>query len=210
VGEPALGSPLVFIGIEDLVTAGRRSKPRCPALRLLPLFLSAECGQIEEIVSPADRLPAATVGGISVENLVAVAQKAAQARQIEGLFTFEVVGCPRLFVLSLGPIVVLQRSNRWVSSFSLASSSKRAGSHSARVTTLGFSTLIIVIVSLFLNWVAGQFSLLRFLQDAVRLPVEVATATMTAIAEMHTGHIVFSFSFIDTTNESALSGQGTL
>jgi hypothetical protein len=44
--------------------------------------------------------------------------------------------------------------------------------------------------------------------SAVRPPAEVAPATMTAIAEMHTGHIVFSFSFIDTTNESALSGQG--
>jgi hypothetical protein len=114
VGEPELGSLLEFIGIEDLVTAGRRSKPRCPALRLLPLFLPAERGQIEEIVGPADRLPAATVGGISVENVVSVTQKAAQPRQIEGLFTLEVVGCPRLFVLSLGPLVVLQWSNRFV------------------------------------------------------------------------------------------------
>jgi hypothetical protein len=44
--------------------------------------------------------------------------------------------------------------------------------------------------------------------SAVRPPVEVAPATMTAIAEMQTGHIVFCFSFIDTTNESALSGPG--
>ena len=43
--------------------------------------------------------------------------------------------------------------------------------------------------------------------SAVRTPVEVATATMTAIADAYRTHS-FSFSFIDTTNESAFSGQG--
>ena len=105
---------LVFIGIEDLVTAGFRSESGCAPLRLLPVLLPAERGQIEKIVSPAHCLPAATVGGIGMENFVAVAQKAAKPRQIEGLLPLEVVRCARLFVLGLGPVVVFQRSDGFI------------------------------------------------------------------------------------------------
>ena len=87
---------------------------RGAVFRLLPILLSAKRAQIEEVVSSADRLPATTVGGVSVEDLVAVPDKAAQSRQIEGLLTLEVVGCSSSFMFSLGPIVVLQRSDRFV------------------------------------------------------------------------------------------------
>jgi hypothetical protein len=45
-------SNFVFIGIEDLFTAGRRSEPGCPLFRLLAVLLPAERSQIEEIIGP--------------------------------------------------------------------------------------------------------------------------------------------------------------
>ena len=56
-------------------------------------------------------LSTAPVGRISVKNMVAITQKTAQPRQIEWLFAFEIIGGSRSFVVELGSIVVLQRSN---------------------------------------------------------------------------------------------------
>ena len=51
---------------------------------------------------------------------------------------------------------------------------------------------------------APFFGLNFFAANRVKLPDEVAPATMTAIVVMQTGHMVISLSFIDTTNELAL------
>jgi hypothetical protein len=56
--------------------------------------LPTERGEVEEVVSSADRLTAATVGGIGVENFVAVSQKATQPGPIEWLFVVEIIGYP--------------------------------------------------------------------------------------------------------------------
>ena len=94
----------VLIGIEGFA-ARLCAESGGAALRFLPFLLAAERGQIEEIVRAADCLTAATVVGVSVKNLVSIADETAQSRQVEWLFSLEVIGCSGSLVLGLGPII---------------------------------------------------------------------------------------------------------
>src|SRR5580658_10477468 len=47
---------------------------RCPAFRLFPVLLPAQCGQIEQRVRAAESVSAAGEGGVGVEDLVTIAR----------------------------------------------------------------------------------------------------------------------------------------
>ena len=75
----------VLIGIEGFA-ARLCAESGGAALRFLPFLLAAERGQIEEIVRAADCLTAATVVGVSVKNLVPIADETAQSGKSNGCF----------------------------------------------------------------------------------------------------------------------------
>ena len=77
-------------------------------LRLLPVLLPTEGGEIQEVVRAAGHLAATGEDGVRVEDVVAVAQEAAQAGLLDGLLAREVVAGARRLVLGLGPVVVLR------------------------------------------------------------------------------------------------------
>src|SRR5882757_10338265 len=70
-----------------------------PALRLFPLLLAAERGQVQVVIRAAGLLAAPAVGGVGVEDGVAVPQETAQPRLLGWLRAAEVVVGAGLAVL---------------------------------------------------------------------------------------------------------------
>ena len=62
------------------------------ALGLLPVLLAAEGGQVEQAVGTDQDVGAATVGRVGVEDLVALADEAAEAGELGGLLVAERLG----------------------------------------------------------------------------------------------------------------------
>src|SRR4051794_26798794 len=111
-------SPLVDVRAERASTSqsgGRVPESLQPALRLLPLLLSPEGGEVEEAVAAADETVVATgVGGVGVEHVVPDAQEAAEAGTLHRLVSVDVAAGAGRPVLLGGAVVVLDRRDRLV------------------------------------------------------------------------------------------------
>src|SRR5205809_1683120 len=77
----------------------------CAALRLLPVLLATQRGEVEEVVGAAGHLGSTGVDGVGVEDAVAVAQEVARAGLLDRLLAVDVVVGARPLVLLLGPVV---------------------------------------------------------------------------------------------------------
>ena len=83
VTRDAAGAVRLGTGLAALaagVAADLQAEGHRPSLRLLPVLLAAERGQVEVVVAVVELLDAATVGGVGVEDLVADPQERADAR----------------------------------------------------------------------------------------------------------------------------------
>src|SRR5215208_2092895 len=84
------------------------------ALRLLPLLLAAERGQVQLVVRAACHLRAAGVRGVRVEDAVVDAQEAARAGHLDRLLVLGEERGSALLVLLRRPVVVFHRRDRLV------------------------------------------------------------------------------------------------
>src|SRR5947207_3897361 len=91
----------------------RRPCRPAAALGLLPLFLPAQGGEVEEVVGAAGGLEAAGVLRVRVEHTAVGLEEAAPARQLERLVRLEEVR-PHGLVLGPRAVVVLVRRDRLV------------------------------------------------------------------------------------------------